>query len=66
MSCLTGAGYPATPERQRDALIDLTQTTVDAGGIGLVCWEPNWVSTRWGKGSNHGIRSLASGLFGLF
>ncbi|MDG5487798.1 arabinogalactan endo-1,4-beta-galactosidase [Sphingomonas sp. BGYR3] len=49
-------GYPATPKGQRDYLIDLTQTTVDAGGVGVVYWEPNWVSTRcgtrWGKGSN--------------
>jgi arabinogalactan endo-1,4-beta-galactosidase len=49
-------GYPATPAGQRRYLIDLTQTIIDAGGIGLVYWEPNWVSTRcgtrWGKGSN--------------
>lgn len=49
-------GYPATPRGQRDYLVDLTQATVDAGGIGVVYWEPNWVSTRcgtrWGKGSN--------------
>jgi arabinogalactan endo-1,4-beta-galactosidase len=50
------AGYPATPNGQRDYLVDLTQITVDAGGVGVVYWEPNWVSTkcgtRWGKGSN--------------
>ncbi|MEH3034875.1 MAG: arabinogalactan endo-1,4-beta-galactosidase [Sphingomonas adhaesiva] len=50
------AGYPATPAGQRRYLIDLTQTVVDAGGVGVVYWEPNWVSTRcgtrWGKGSN--------------
>ncbi|HEX8421501.1 MAG TPA: arabinogalactan endo-1,4-beta-galactosidase [Sphingomonas sp.] len=49
-------GYPATPAGQRDYLIDLTQTVVGSGGIGVVYWEPNWVSTgcgtRWGKGSN--------------
>ncbi|WP_375286585.1 arabinogalactan endo-beta-1,4-galactanase [Sphingomonas sp.] len=49
-------GYPATPEGQRKYLIDLTQTVVDSGGVGLVYWEPNWVSTkcrtRWGQGSN--------------
>ena len=37
-------------------MVDLTQLTVDAGGIGVVYWEPNWVSTkcgtRWGKGSD--------------
>ena len=49
-------GFPATPAGQRDYLVALTQAVVDAGGIGVVYWEPNWVSTRcrtrWGKGSN--------------
>jgi len=49
-------GYPATPEGQRRFMIDLTQLTVDAGGIGVVYWEPYWISTkcgtRWGKGSD--------------
>jgi arabinogalactan endo-1,4-beta-galactosidase len=37
-------------------MIDITQLTIDAGGIGVVYWEPYWVSTRcgtrWGKGSD--------------
>jgi arabinogalactan endo-1,4-beta-galactosidase len=49
-------GYPATPEGQHKFMVDLTQLTVDAGGIGVVYWEPYWVSTkcgtRWGKGSD--------------
>jgi arabinogalactan endo-1,4-beta-galactosidase len=49
-------GYPATPEGQRRFMVDLTQLTIDAGGIGVVYWEPYWVSTkcgtRWGKGSD--------------
>ena len=49
-------GYPATPEGQKNYLIDLTQQVIDAGGIGLVYWEPAWVSTgcktRWSTGSN--------------
>jgi len=49
-------GYPATPEGQRRYMVDLTQLTIDAGGIGVVYWEPYWVSTRcgtrWGKGSD--------------
>ena len=49
-------GYPATPEGQRKFMVDITQLTVDAGGIGVVYWEPYWVSTRcgtrWGKGSD--------------
>ncbi|WP_294332978.1 arabinogalactan endo-1,4-beta-galactosidase [uncultured Sphingomonas sp.] len=49
-------GYPATPDGQRRYLIDLTQQVVTSGGIGVVYWEPAWVSTRcktrWGTGSN--------------
>lgn len=49
-------GYPASPAGQRRFMIDLTQLTIDAGGAGVVYWEPNWVSTRcgtrWGKGSD--------------
>lgn len=49
-------GYPATPDGQRRYMIDLTQTVVDAGGIGVVYWAPDWVSTncktRWGTGSS--------------
>lgn len=49
-------GYPATPEGQKRYLVDLTRTVAKAGGVGVVYWEPNWVSTgcstRWGKGSN--------------
>lgn len=49
-------GYPATPHGQLRYLIDLTQTVVDHGGVGVVYWEPAWISTecktRWGTGSN--------------
>jgi arabinogalactan endo-1,4-beta-galactosidase len=49
-------GYPPTPEGQRKYMVDLTQLTIDAGGVGVVYWEPYWVSTkcgtRWGKGSD--------------
>jgi arabinogalactan endo-1,4-beta-galactosidase len=49
-------GYPATPEGQHRFMVDLTQLTVDAGGMGVVYWEPYWVSTkcgtRWGHGSD--------------
>jgi arabinogalactan endo-1,4-beta-galactosidase len=47
--------YPATPEGQRRYMVDLTQLTLDAGGIGVVYWEPYWISTGcstpFGKGS---------------
>ena len=49
-------GYPATPAGQRKYAIDLTQIVADAGGSGVIWWEPAWVSTqcktRWGTGSN--------------
>lgn len=49
-------GYPPSPAGQRRFMIDITQLVIDAGGIGVVYWEPNWVSTRcgtrWGKGSD--------------
>ncbi|WP_129648777.1 glycoside hydrolase family 53 protein [Peristeroidobacter agariperforans] len=48
-------GYPATPSGQRRYLIDLTQRVISNGGVGVVYWEPAWVSskckTRWGTGS---------------
>ncbi|MBP7370106.1 MAG: arabinogalactan endo-1,4-beta-galactosidase [Arenimonas sp.] len=48
--------YPATPTGQLNYLTDLTQLVVENGGIGVVYWEPTWVSTscktRWGIGSN--------------
>lgn len=49
-------GYPASPEGQRQFLIDLAQTVFDNGGLGIIYWEPAWVSTScstlWGKGSH--------------
>ena len=49
-------GYPATEEGQLKYMVDLTQGVIDAGGAGVVYWEPAWVSTRcstrWGVGSN--------------
>jgi arabinogalactan endo-1,4-beta-galactosidase len=49
-------GYPATIDGQRRFLIDLMQSVVDGGGLGIVYWEPAWISTdcrtRWGQGSH--------------
>lgn len=48
--------YPATPEGQRQFMIDLNQAVIDGGGIGVIYWEPAWVSTPcetlWGTGSH--------------
>jgi arabinogalactan endo-1,4-beta-galactosidase len=48
--------YPATEEGQLRYMTDITQLVIDAGGVGVVYWEPAWVSTRcstrWGQGSH--------------
>jgi arabinogalactan endo-1,4-beta-galactosidase len=47
--------YPASPAGQAKYLIDLSQTVISNGGVGVVYWAPDWVSTqcttRWGRGS---------------
>jgi len=49
-------GYPATPAGQQHFMNDVVRMTVRAGGVGVVYWEPAWVSTkcptRWGIGSH--------------
>lgn len=56
MTELHPAYSPASPENQLDWLVDLTQEMINKGAIGLVCWEPAWVSsacwTPWGQGSH--------------
>ncbi len=39
-------GYnPASPVNQKEWMIDLTQEVIDHGGLGVIYWEPAWVST---------------------
>jgi arabinogalactan endo-1,4-beta-galactosidase len=49
-------GYPATLRGQQRFMNDLVQMTLRVGGVGVVYWEPAWVSTRcptrWGTGSH--------------
>ena len=49
-------GYPATRDGQQRFMNDVVQMTLRAGGVGVVYWEPAWVSssckTRWGTGSH--------------
>jgi arabinogalactan endo-1,4-beta-galactosidase len=49
-------GYPISPEGQRQFMIDMTQGLISNGGLGVVYWEPAWISTdcstRWGQGSH--------------
>ena len=48
--------YSISIEGQRQFLIDLTQSLISNGALGVVYWEPAWVSTecstRWGQGSH--------------
>ncbi len=50
------AGYPVTPAGQAKYMHDLMQLVLDTGGVGVVYWEPAWVSTkcrtRWAQGSD--------------
>ena len=50
------AGYPATLRGQQRFMNEIVQMTLRAGGVGVVYWEPAWVSTscatRWGTGSH--------------
>jgi len=47
---------PASPENQRDWLIDLAKEVMAKQGLGVIYWEPSWVSTnchtQWGQGSH--------------
>lgn len=49
-------GYPYTQQGQFDILKDMTQEVIDGGGIGIICWEPAWISSDmkdlWGTGSS--------------
>lgn len=48
--------FEPTPQGQLNYLLSLTQTVKSAGGLGVIYWEPAWVSTKcptlWGKGSH--------------
>ena len=50
-------GYePVSPKQQLQWLIDLTQEAMDQGAMGVLYWEPSWVSTtcwnQWDQGSH--------------
>jgi arabinogalactan endo-1,4-beta-galactosidase len=49
-------GYPATQQGQLNYLNQLKTIIKNAGGEGLIYWEPAWVSTncftQWGQGSH--------------
>lgn len=49
-------GFPATPEGQKLFMVSLTKQVINAGGLGVVYWEPAWVAnhcpTLFGTGSS--------------
>lgn len=49
-------GYPATPNGQLDYLLALSKVVRNAGGLGVLYWEPAWISTScktlWATGSH--------------
>lgn len=49
-------GYAATPEGQRQYMIDLVQQVFYGGGTGIFYWEPAWITSGmrdlWGTGSS--------------
>ncbi|MFN8528799.1 MAG: glycosyl hydrolase 53 family protein [Anaerolineae bacterium] len=49
-------GYSFSPEGQHRFMDDVTQSLISNGALGVVYWEPAWVSTgcwtRWGQGSH--------------
>ncbi|WP_252736995.1 glycoside hydrolase family 53 protein [Reichenbachiella agariperforans] len=49
------SGYPYTPTGQSDLLQSITQSMINAGGMGVIYWEPAWISSEmkdlWGTGS---------------
>lgn len=50
------AGFPASIDGQRRWLLELQRQVRSHGGLGIVYWEPAWISTRcetrWGRGSH--------------
>jgi arabinogalactan endo-1,4-beta-galactosidase len=49
-------GFPKTKQGQLDLMVKLTQEVKDGKGIGVVYWEPAWISSGlkdlWGTGSS--------------
>ena len=43
-------GYPVTPDGQYNYVVDLTQTIIDAGGMGIIYWEPAWIRSSLSYG----------------
>lgn len=49
--------YPITPQGQKDFFQDVVNTVYNAGGTGVLYWEPSWISSNlcdlWNQGSSY-------------
>lgn len=49
-------GFPFTEKGQHDLLVKIVQEVRDGGGLGVIYWEPAWISSEmkdlWGRGSS--------------
>ncbi len=49
-------GYPVTKEGQLKYMTDLTQAMISGGGVGMIYWEPCWITSnlkdQWNTGSS--------------
>jgi len=48
-------GYPATPEGQKSFLVDLSQTVIANGGVGVFTWAPDWVPALCRGGAKQSV-----------
>ncbi|AFL84181.1 arabinogalactan endo-1,4-beta-galactosidase [Belliella baltica DSM 15883] len=49
-------GFPYTIEGQREIMVSMSESMINAGGLGIIYWEPGWISSDmkdlWGTGSS--------------
>jgi len=49
--------YPISAQGQKDFLFDLAKVVYDNGGLGILYWEPAWITSsmcdQWGQGSSY-------------
>jgi arabinogalactan endo-1,4-beta-galactosidase len=50
------SGFPYSIQGQHDMMVKLTQEAIDGGAVGMIYWEPGWISCAmkdlWGTGSS--------------
>jgi arabinogalactan endo-1,4-beta-galactosidase len=50
------SGFPKTTQGQYDIMVKLTQEVKAGGGLGIIYWEPAWITSNakdlWGTGSS--------------